>query len=218
MLDRLDAVFFDLDGTLVDTAPDFLISINKLRLEENLPMLSMKELKPSVSNGALAMLKASFPNQQPEALLEHFLDLYEQSVCIESQLFSGMESILQWLEQSSTPWGVVTNKPWRFTSPLMEQLGLADNCDAIICPDHVNNTKPDPEGLLKACEQTRVQPENCIYIGDHKRDIDAGKNANMATIAAAYGYIEHGASITSWGADFISHHPNEILSHLSQTD
>lgn len=215
----VDAIFFDLDGTLVDTAPDFLYAINTLREKEHLAPLLMSELRGTVSNGAAAMIALAFSDkdiEQQESLRCEFLAFYQENVAVKSGLFHGINNLLQWAQDENIPWGVVTNKPWCYTEPLLEQLGLLEQCAIAICPDHVQQTKPDPEGLLKACEHLNVLPQNSVYVGDHCRDITAGINANMQTIGALYGYIDKDEETRAWSADYLAESPTDILHWLLQ--
>lgn len=201
-------VLFDLDGTLVDTAPDFIRCLNQLRQQHGLEALPPEEIRRSVSNGARAMIRVGFglEPEHPDYLDRHtaFLDLYEAGVAVETTLFTGMDDILAGLELRGIPWGIVTNKPVRFTLPLVEALGLAERCSAVVCPDHVNQRKPDPESLLLACQTMGVDPATGIYVGDHERDIEAGRKAGMTTIAVRYGYIEQPESVDLWQADQVA--------------
>lgn len=215
----IDAIFFDLDGTLVDTAPDFLYAINTLRTKEHLTPMTMLQLKGAVSNGAKAMIALAFSDKHTEEqdiLREEFLAFYQQNVGMKSRLFKDMHTLLKWTIDQNIPWGVVTNKPWCYTEPLLEQLGLSEQCRVAICPDHIKQTKPDPEGLLKACQQLSVNPENCVFVGDHYRDIAAGINANMQTIGALYGYIDEQENTNDWSADYLAESPTDILNWLLQ--
>lgn len=202
------AVLFDLDGTLVDTAPDFIRCLNQLRRQQGLDILPPERIRPSVSNGARAMIRVGFGLEPDdpgfEDALVAFLDLYEAGVGEETTLFEGIEPLLRSLESRSVPWGIVTNKPLRFAAPLLDALGLAERCAAAICPDHVSNSKPDPEGLFLACEQIGISPDTAVYIGDHARDIEAGRKAGMKTIAVRYGYLEEPQAIDLWQADIIA--------------
>lgn len=202
------AVLFDLDGTLIDTAPDFIRCLNQLRQQHGLAPLPAAHIRRSVSNGARAMVRVGFglEPEHPDYLAKHtaFLDLYEEGVAVETRLFEGMDPILLRLEQRGIPWGIVTNKPVRFAAPLVQALGLAQRCAAVICPDHVAERKPHPEALFLACDQIGVAPGQAIYVGDHERDIEAGRNAGMKTIAVRYGYIEEPASVDQWQADIIA--------------
>lgn len=201
------AVLFDLDGTLIDTAPDFIRCLNQLRQQHGLSPLPPEHIRRSVSNGAKAMIRVGFglePEHEgyPE---KHsaFLDLYEAGVAVETTLFEGMEELLQALEVRGIPWGIVTNKPARFAVPLIQALGLAERCAALVCPDHVAERKPHPEALFLACTQITADPARAIYVGDHERDIEAGRNAGMQTVAVRYGYIEEPESVDLWQADII---------------
>lgn len=211
-----EAVLFDLDGTLLDTAPDFHWVINQLLAEHSLPAQPYSELRKHVSNGANAMLKAAFKLNDDDCKLpslnQQMLNLYDQHLAIDSQFFPGIESLLKTLENEHIPWGVVTNKPERFTAPILSALQLNIRSASTICPDHVNKTKPDPEALLLACRQIQVTPQNCIYIGDHIRDIDAGNRADMFTIGALYGYINESENSESWHANAYVEHADQILS------
>lgn len=202
------AVLFDLDGTLIDTAPDFIRCLNLLREQSGLPALPPETIRRSVSNGARAMVRIGFGLEpdDDDYLQRHtaFLDLYEQNIAVETRLFEGMPALLDTLETRAIPWGVVTNKPARFATPLMEALGLAERCSALVCPDHVAERKPHPESLLLASRQIDADPAKAVYVGDHERDIQAGRNAGMRTIAVRYGYIEQPETIDLWQADQIA--------------
>ncbi|HAC30822.1 MULTISPECIES: phosphoglycolate phosphatase [Marinobacter] len=202
------AVLFDLDGTLIDTAPDFIRCLNQLRQQHGMPALPAEQIRRSVSNGARAMIRVGFglePEHEgyPEKHTA-FLDLYELGVAVETTLFPGMDVLLSSLESRGIPWGIVTNKPARFAVPLIEALDLAQRCAALICPDHVAERKPHPESLLLACRQIQVEPIKSVYVGDHERDIEAGRNAGMHTIAVRYGYIEQPETVDLWQADRIA--------------
>lgn len=201
-------VLFDLDGTLIDTAPDFIRCLNQLREQHGLAPLPPEQIRRSVSNGARAMIRVGFglEPEHPDYTEKHtaFLDLYEAGVAIETRLFEGMDELLRSLEERGIPWGIVTNKPVRFAAPLVEALDLADRCAAVVCPDHVAQRKPHPEALYLACTQIGAQPETAIYVGDHERDIEAGRNAGMRTIAVRYGYIEEPETVDLWQADLIA--------------
>jgi len=202
------AVLFDLDGTLIDTAPDFIRCLNQLRQQHELEPLAAEYIRRSVSNGARAMVRLGF-NLEPEHegyLDKHtaFLDLYEAGVAVETTLFEGMNELLLNLEARDIPWGIVTNKPVRFAAPLIEALGLQERCATLICPDHVTERKPHPEPMFLACKEINAAPEQAIYVGDHVRDIEAGRNAGMYTIAVRYGYIEEPETVDLWQADAIA--------------
>lgn len=202
------AVLFDLDGTLIDTAPDFIRCLNLLRSLHGLKALPAEQIRRSVSNGARAMVRIGFGLEpdHPDYITRHteFLDLYETGVAVETTLFDGMNQILQALESRQIPWGIVTNKPVRFAAPLINALGLSERCAVVVCPDHVAQRKPHPEALFLACNQIGAVPDQAIYVGDHERDIKAGRNAGMKTIAVRYGYIEQPESVDLWQADIIA--------------
>ncbi|PSL15434.1 phosphoglycolate phosphatase [Marinobacterium halophilum] len=207
------AVLFDLDGTLLDTAQDFHRVINRMLAEAERPAIDYDSLRSQVSNGARAMVSHAFA-LSPEAddfprLHQQLLDDYAEQLLISSSLFPGMTELLRWLEETRTPWGVVTNKPKRFTLPLLAALNL-DHCGSIICPEDVSTAKPDPEGLLLACQQLGVAPERSIYVGDHLRDIEAGRAANMCTVAAGWGYLNTGETPEQWHSDHISHQSTDL--------
>lgn len=201
-------VLFDLDGTLIDTAPDFIRCLNELRQTHGLPALPAPHIRRSVSNGARAMIRVGFGLEpdHPGYIEKHtaFLDLYEAGVAVETTLFQGVDEILQQLEARGIPWGIVTNKPVRFAAPLIEALDLAQRCATLVCPDHVTHRKPHPEALIRACRDVGADPAKGIYVGDHERDIEAGRNAGMTTIAVRYGYIEQPEAVDLWQADLIA--------------
>lgn len=212
---RPAAVFFDLDGTLVDTAPDFVTVLNGLLAEAGRPALSDAAIRSQVSNGARALITLGF-GLTPEdtdfsAHLERLLSRYETHLAVDSALFPGMENVLAALEAEQIPWGVVTNKPARFTTPLLAQLGLAERCGPVICPDHVTLKKPDPEGLLIAAHQAGVLPTRCLYVGDHLRDIEAGRAAGMRTVAALFGYLDPNEDPRAWHADVYIETAEQLL-------
>lgn len=204
----MSAVLFDLDGTLIDTAPDFIRCLNELRQQHGLPALPPEQIRRSVSNGARAMIRVGFglEPEHPDYQDRHtaFLDLYEAGMAVETRLFEGMDELLIALEARGIPWGIVTNKPARFALPLIQALDLADRCATLICPDHVSQRKPHPESLLLACRQIGTEPGTGIYVGDHERDIQAGRNAGMQTIAVRYGYIEEPEHVDLWQADRVA--------------
>ena len=216
---KLDAVLFDLDGTLIDTAPDFAIVLNQLCQRHGQPLQSYQAIRNTVSHGARALVTLAFDRQpeQPgfEQLRQGLLQLYSQQLAVKSCLFPGVNELLHWLEQQSLPWGIVTNKPRQYAMPLLLSLNLLERCGTLVCPDDVSNSKPHPEPMLLACQQLSCQPENTIYIGDHRRDIEAGKNAAMKTIAANYGYIEAEDPSENWQAHFYVDHASDIQPLLS---
>lgn len=222
MTQKLQAILFDLDGTLIDTAPDFIRIIKSLCKKHNLKTPSDTAIREQVSAGARAMVKLMFnnpnlPDDDTELLnfRQLFLDEYEQNICIDSQLFDGLNDLLLFLENNNIKWGIVTNKPKYLAQSLLEKLNLDKRCQVLICPDDVKNPKPDPESLLLACDILKVTPENCLYIGDHRRDIVAGNLAKMTTIIASYGYIPpNDKDLNDWGADKVIDTPDELFQYI----
>ncbi|NKI16861.1 HAD-IA family hydrolase [Spongiibacter sp. KMU-166] len=216
----LKAVLFDLDGTLLDTATDFTRVLNGLLNEHQRPLQHYEAVRRRVSDGARAVVNLGFgiDPDHPDfaALLAAFLDRYETQIAVETTLFPGMDAQLRKLEAQGLKWGIVTNKPSRFTEPLLRALDLDGRCGSAICPDHVTHRKPDPEPIYLACKELGVNPKEAVYVGDHRRDIDAGRNAGMATIACAFGYISEGESVEDWLPDYIIHHADELETVLAQ--
>lgn len=199
------SVLFDLDGTLIDTAPDFHWVINALLKEEGRPPVSFEFLRRYVSNGARAMVGAAFQLKEGDSnftrLHQRMLTIYLEHLDVDSELFPGLKDCLNWLEKNNIPWGIVTNKPELYTTPVMKGLNLDNGASSVICPDHVEHKKPHPEALFLACKQINCDPENSIYVGDHIRDIQAGNRAGMTTIGATYGYLNQDENPADWNAD-----------------
>ncbi len=199
------SVLFDLDGTLVDTAPDFHWVINELLREESRSEVSYPFIRRYVSNGARAMIRAAFQLDEDDSsfgrLHARMLEIYQEHLDVDSKLFPGLEQCLNLLEDNDIPWGVVTNKPELYTTPVMKGLRLADKASSIICPDHVEHKKPHPEALFLACQQINCSAQDSVYIGDHLRDIEAGNRAGMTTIGATYGYLNEGEDPSDWKAN-----------------
>lgn len=206
---------FDLDGTLVDTAPDLAATLNILRAEHGLEALPFEVIRPHVSHGARAMVHAGFGvdegNPRFAALRERFLQLYRERLTRHSRLFEGMEEVLSVLENRGVKWGVVTNKPAWLTDPLMADLGLAARAACVISGDSTRNRKPHPEPLLHASALIGVAPEQCLYIGDARRDIEAGRAAGMKTLVAMFGYLGEDDQPHEWDADGMIDDPLDIL-------
>jgi phosphoglycolate phosphatase len=206
MLD-FKALLFDLDGTLVDTAPDFITAVEKQLKIRGGQLLDGDIVRTSVTHGSIGIIESVYDIKQDdpqfESLKEEFLELYLGNIAEKSQLFDGLQSVLDNCKKHSIPWGIVTNKPLKYTQPLLEALGMGQQSATTICPDHVAQPKPDPEGLLLACSEINLAPEDCIYVGDHIRDIQAGKSAGMRTLAAGWGYIEENENILEWQADWV---------------
>ncbi|HEX9852901.1 MAG TPA: HAD-IA family hydrolase [Woeseiaceae bacterium] len=209
-------VLFDLDGTLVDTAPDMVTVLTDLQEAHGLARLVYETGRAHVSNGAVGLLRLGFPELPDEALRAlhtEYLDRYAEAVCVRSALFPGLGRLLDDLDRMHCPWGVVTNKPHRLTVPLMDALRLSDRASCIVSGDTLPQRKPHPAPLILAARTLGVAPAASVYIGDAARDIEAGRAAGMATIAAAYGYIVPGDEPASWGADSVVSDVGE-LTHL----
>jgi N-acetyl-D-muramate 6-phosphate phosphatase len=200
----LTSVLFDLDGTLLDTAGDFMAIIQAMRADRGLSAVDPDRVRPAVSNGSVGMLCVAFdmrPDQAGfEALREDFLYRYQSNLAVFTRPFPGISPLLDWLDEEQLPWGVVTNKLSRFSIPLMEEMNLARRCSALVCPDQVTLSKPHPEPVLKACADMQVEPRHSVFIGDHLRDIQAGRAAGMPTVAALYGYLPIGDDPEQWEA------------------
>jgi 2-phosphoglycolate phosphatase len=217
------SVLFDLDGTLLDTAPDFIAAIKQLRVEEAFPPLSqiqLNRLRTAVSHGISALVEIGFelsPAQPEHSLLcKRLLELYQTYLGQYTKPFPGIEDLLQTLEQKKIPWGIVTNKYSWLTEPLLAQQKLKNRAACIVSGDTTPYTKPHPEPLLFACQQIGISPEQCIYVGDAERDIVAGKAAGMTTITALFGYIEDIESAKQWPAHHYIYHADEILPWYEQ--
>lgn len=206
-------VFFDLDGTLVDTAPDMVAVLTALQKDNGSEPLPYELARASVSNGAVGLVNLAFPSaddNERSRLHREFLQRYEQAVCIGSTIFPGLAELLDVLDSHGRPWGVVTNKPERMTRPLLEKLGLSKRISCAVSGDTLPQRKPHPAPLLLACEQSGVHPGRSIYVGDDARDIVAGRAAGMTTIAAAYGYITAQDDPVLWEADYIAGDTREL--------
>ncbi|MCB1648146.1 MAG: HAD-IA family hydrolase [Pseudomonadales bacterium] len=204
----IQAVLFDLDGTLVDTAPDFRRVLLQMSRDADIAAPSDEAIQHTVSNGARALVQLAFAIDEKHPAFDErlatLLSLYLASIGqTQSALYPGMDILLRKLEAARIPWGVVTNKPSRYSHPLLQALGLQERCSVLICPDDVTRSKPDPEPLLLACTRLGVETRHTLYVGDHPRDIEAGRAAGMFTIAAAYGYVPAASDIHAWGADLI---------------
>ena len=208
-------VLFDLDGTLVDSAPDLAGAANRLRAEHGLPPLPYEDLRPMVGSGARGMVGVAFsvkPGDSGfEELRDAFLDRYETGLLERTRPFDGVETLLAALEAAGLPWGIVTNKATRFTRPIVEGLGLAARAAAVVCGDTTPHAKPHPAPLLHAAQAMGVPPEGLAYVGDDLRDAQAARAAGMRMIAAAWGYLGLGDPPAAWGADVVLDAPGEVL-------
>lgn len=208
---KIEGMLFDLDGTLVDTAADFVITLNNQRQKHGFPEIDEAIIRNTVSNGARALTKLAFGGEEGEpefeAYRQELLDDYIQIVGEHASLFDGMDEILSLCDKQNIPWGIITNKPRRFTEKLLAKLNLNSNCAITLCADDVTRPKPHPESMLKAGEHLGINLNNTVYVGDHARDIEAGNAANMITVAASYGYISDKSEANSWSAQYVIDHP-----------
>ena len=210
----LDAVIFDLDGTLVDTAPEFISVIQGLRKRHELPLLREETIRQTVTNGAAALVSLALgitnENSEFEHHREQFLLEYERALGKEAVVYPGLRELINRLGEKQIPWGVATNKFRRYAEPLMTALNFSPAAQCLITPTEVTHPKPDPESVLLSCENLGGHPSRCVYVGDHQRDIEAGKAAGCQTIAAAYGYVEPGVDPRDWQADYLAESSEEL--------
>ncbi|MBM4199844.1 MAG: HAD-IA family hydrolase [Gammaproteobacteria bacterium] len=214
---HVQAVLFDLDGTLLDTAPDLVSAVNGALAEAGLPMRPPSLLRPLISHGAAAMLRSAIPDTDDDAfdtLLQSALIRYRDNLANETRFFDGMTQVLDQLERFGTPWGIVTNKLARFTDPLLAVFELTGRASVVISGDTTERRKPDPLPLREACRRIGRAPQACVYVGDARTDIEAGRRAGMMTLTAHYGYLGADHSPDNWGADAAINHPLELLNWL----
>ncbi len=215
------AVLFDLDGTLIDSAPDLGAAAEQMRAERQLPPLGLEAYRAHASSGARGMLAVALgitpQHADFECLRAQYLQRYESQMLERTRAFAGVDALLTALEQSSVPWGIVTNKVERFALPIVAGMPILSRAGAVIGGDTTPHAKPHPAPLLEAARRMAVQPSQCVYVGDDERDIAAGRSAGMRTVAAIYGYLGHGTHWTSWGADASIAHPLELLDLLQRS-
>lgn len=214
----IDAILFDLDGTLADTAADLGGVLNRLRVEAGMSPLPEEMIRPHVSKGVRGLLGIGFAllpgNDRYAELHQRFLDYYSDSLCVATRLFDGIDELLENIEAENIMWGVVTNKPSRYTLPLMETLGLMRRTACVVSGDSASRPKPAPDPLLLASAIAGAAPVQCLYIGDDLRDIHAARAAGMGAVAAAWGYLGDDLPIEKWGADAIARSPADITGLL----
>ena len=213
------AILFDLDGTLVDTAPDLGLALNLLRAHHGLPPLPAEEIRPHASHGARGLLKIGFGLDVGHAGFEtyrsDFLQLYAENLCRESRPFEGIPELLDALEARRVPWGVVTNKPARFTEPLLSLLGLADRAATVVSGDTCPQPKPHPAPMHHAAEELGLTTAACLYVGDAERDVEAATAAGMQAIVALWGYLAGHDRPQDWNALACVANPAELLNFLA---
>jgi len=211
-------VLFDLDGTLIDSAPDLAGAANRLRADHGMEPLPLELLRPMVGSGARGMVGVAFgvaPGEaQFEPLRDAFLAHYEAGLLERTQAFEGVDAMLSALEAAGIPWGIVTNKATRFTTPIVAGLGLAQRAAVVVCGDTTPHSKPHPEPLWHAARALGLSPEGVVYVGDDLRDAQAARAAGMPMVAATWGYLGVGESVHDWGADALVDAPLQLLDWL----
>lgn len=214
----MQAVLFDLDGTLVDTAPDLAYALNLQRERHGLPFLPEAMIRPYASHGSRGLLEIGFgllPDHADfEQMRTEYLDLYTQVMTRQPHLFVGMAEVLLEIEQRGLRWGIVTNKPRRFTVPMITHMNLIHRAGAVISGDDAPQPKPSPQTLLLACERMQLDPEKVVYVGDAERDVQAGNAAGMTTLVALFGYLSDTDQPETWGADDCIQQPRDLLTYL----
>jgi 2-phosphoglycolate phosphatase len=213
------AIIFDLDGTLLDTAPDFSLLLNQLLHSHSLPAVDQVAVRSTVSSGARALVKLGFGLQDDDpllqSLLDEFLALYAQQIPrTQASLFEDVDMLIASLHAAGLPWGIMTNKARRFSEPLLQQFESFATCGSLVCPDDVNAGKPDPAGILRVCTELQVPAAEALYVGDHPRDIEAARNAGMPGIAVRWGYLPEDSRIEDWGADHIADSARELAAYI----
>lgn len=214
------AILFDLDGTLVDTAPDLVYALNVVRQENNLPPIPLKEIRHCVSYGSKALICEGFSieptHENFETHRQRLLSVYEQNVCNQSTVFPQMNELIHHLMFHNIPWGIVTNKPTRFTLPLIKKLGWSAKANCVVCGDTTQHLKPHPAPLLHASAELNIEPSHCLFIGDSVNDINAGKSAGMKTVTALYGYIAPDDDPQHWQADHTINTSEELYHWITR--
>ena len=217
---QLKALLLDLDGTLVDTAPDMVGSLNRLLDRHGEPVVNQGKASKQVSNGARALIKFGFPNQSSETVVEQlvaeFLADYAEHTSDLSRPYDGMPEVLDTCAEHGIRWGVITNKPLNLSRSLLDGLGLLKDCSILLGGDSLPLKKPDPAPMLHTCMVLNLAASECLYVGDHERDIMAGKSAGMDTAAALWGYIHADQDPAAWGADFLISQPRGLQRLISE--
>lgn len=216
----MSAVLFDLDGTLIDTAHDLGYALNLLRMRYDKPALPFEQIRPVASHGSKGLLALGFGIEETDAdfqaMVDEYLALYASVLARQPDYLPGIEKLLIALTEMKVPWGIVTNKPRRFSEPLIQAVPflsghLADYAGCLLCGDDAPKPKPSPETLLMACDQLNVSPQDVIYVGDAERDVEAGSAAKMETVVALFGYLSDDDQPERWGADYLINKAEEIL-------
>lgn len=219
---QIDAVLFDLDGTLLDTAPDMAAALNCLLVEQQLAALPFDRLRPVVSHGSIGLVNVGFGEDLAPArrkqLTERFLSLYEMALAVDTAMFDGVSELLDNIDQRGLPWGIVTNKPQYLTDSVLQQMDIFASAGCVISGDSLPQRKPHPAPLLHAAQLLNINPANCIYVGDAERDIQAGRAAGMLTLVAGYGYIHADETPDQWHADGMLNEPLDLSRWLGDAN
>lgn len=219
MKPKVRAVLFDLDGTFADTAPDLAAALNHVRATRDLAPLPLEVLRPQASHGSVGLLQVgmAITPESPDfaALRQIFLQHYSDNICVHTTLFDGIAELINQLEARDIVWGIVTNKPQRFTVPLMQALGYATRAGCLISGDTCTHAKPHPEPMHKACATINIAAANCLYLGDDQRDMQAANAVSMRGIIAGYGYVGEDCSVANWLAQGSVSTPLELLNFLT---
>jgi N-acetyl-D-muramate 6-phosphate phosphatase len=213
----LRGVLFDLDGTLLDTAPDMAGAINQLLVDEGMEALPFERIRPHVSHGAQRLVRLAFgepESQRFEELRRRFLDFYRADIARHTRLFDGFDAVLDAIEAAGLRWGIVTNKPGWLTAPLLEELGLAARSGCVVSGDTLSERKPHPMQLLHAASLLGLEPRECVYMGDAERDVQAARNAGMIPLVAGFGYLGAGEDPNNWQPDAVFGRPTDLLKWL----
>jgi len=214
-------ILFDLDGTLLDTAPDLADALNTVLLENQHSPLPFEDIRPVVSHGGIALIELGFKLDRSDPafgpLRQRLLDVYRDNVSRRTQPFPGIADLLDNLEQRGLNWGIVTNKPGWLTEPLLKDLDLFDRAACVISGDTLDERKPHPAPMLHASKLANSRPEQCVYIGDAQRDIEAGNNAGMQTLVALFGYLQEADEPRTWNANDMIEHPQDLLAWLDNS-
>ena len=215
---KTELILFDLDGTLIDTAPDFQSSLNVMLEKYNMNKVSLSDIRPHISEGTSKLIKNFFSisedDSEFELLKSEFLDEYNLNMTTDCKLFDGMTTFVNFLDENNIKYGVVTNKFFKFANPIINSFSELKNIKVLICPDHVEISKPDPEGILLACKKLNTNPLNTIYLGDHLNDLEAGLNAGVKILGCVYGYSLDENTLNKLNYPFIKD-ISEIYSHLN---
>lgn len=214
------ALLLDLDGTLLDTAPDFYICLNAVLDEAGYPLVDRAACRATVSNGSRALVTLGTGLREGDAGFTEFLDAllarYAEHSTVDTVVFDGFTEVFEACLERGIAWGVVTNKPVLYAEPVMNAFQFPLAPALLICPDHVTQTKPHPEPLLLAAQRLALAPEDCLYVGDHRRDIESGRAAGMKTVGVRYGYVDDNDPPEAWGADWIIDEAHELLRLLDK--